>query len=199
VLSAAIGHVAALHPDCDLSHPGSPSAAVAITRVTDDGLEYLVLGDITLVMRTEDTLTVIVDNRVSATAAAERRRADRHPIGSVEKHDALRAMKYVELAARNRPGGYWIAAADPAVATRALTGRVPLTDVSRLAIMTDGAARLVDLFAAMTWTETLSLLDRAGPAEIIRRVRALESADPDGRRWPRNKRSDDATIVYARW
>ncbi|WP_267902574.1 hypothetical protein [Streptomyces triticirhizae] len=34
------------------------------------------------------------------------------------------------------------------------------------------------------------------PASLIREVRALEEADPRGERWPRNKRSDDASVVY---
>src|SRR6266581_4894558 len=35
-----------------------------------------------------------------------------------------------------------------------------------------------------------------GPAELVRQVRAAEASDPDGRRWPRGKSRDDATIVY---
>ncbi|WP_256440388.1 hypothetical protein [Micromonospora sp. U56] len=36
-----------------------------------------------------------------------------------------------------------------------------------------------------------------GPTELIRRVRAIEAADPSCMKWARNKRSDDATAVYA--
>jgi hypothetical protein len=37
---------------------------------------------------------------------------------------------------------------------------------------------------------------QAGGQELLRQVRAAEAADPDGRQWPRTKRSDDATAVY---
>jgi hypothetical protein len=33
-------------------------------------------------------------------------------------------------------------------------------------------------------------------AELLRQVRAAEAVDPEGRQWPRTKRSDDATAVY---
>ena len=44
-LAQAITDVAALHADtCDLDHPGTPSATVAILREQPDTIDYLVLG-----------------------------------------------------------------------------------------------------------------------------------------------------------
>jgi hypothetical protein len=40
------------------------------------------------------------------------------------------------------------------------------------------------------------MLDESGPEELLRQVRAAEAIDPEGRQWPRTKRSDDATAVY---
>jgi hypothetical protein len=62
--------------------------------------------------------------------------------------------------------------------------------------LSDGASRLVDVFGLATWAEVLMMLDEGGPGELVRRVRAAEAADPQGRRWPRTKGSDDATGVY---
>jgi hypothetical protein len=59
-----------------------------------------------------------------------------------------------------------------------------------------GASRLVDPFGLATWEEVLALLDESGPEELLRQVRAAEAVDPEGRQWPRTKRSDDATAVY---
>src|SRR5262245_56498282 len=50
-LAQAISGVAALHADtCDLDHPGSPSATVAILREHSDAVDYLVLGDTTILL-----------------------------------------------------------------------------------------------------------------------------------------------------
>lgn len=219
VLRLAIERVADQHRECDLSQPGTPSAAVAILRTNSAGmraagevdvpgglnnlhneeLEYLTLGDVTVVLDCGADLQVITDARVDATASTERAEADRQPIGSPEKQAALLRMKYAELAARNKPDGYWIAAADPGVVTEALAGRVPLSTVRRAAVLSDGGARIVRLFKLLDWPALLDLLDKYGPADAVRQVRALEAADPYGHRWPRNKRSDDATIAYARF
>ncbi|AJC62044.1 hypothetical protein [Streptomyces sp. 769] len=64
--------------------------------------------------------------------------------------------------------------------------------------LTDGASRLADSFGALTWAQLLDLLRREGPAALIARTREAELADPVGERWPRFKRSDDATAAYVR-
>jgi hypothetical protein len=195
-LAAAIETVAGKHQECDLTSAGTPSAAVAILRRTRSHLEYLVLGDVSVVFASDSTLEVIIDDRVDKTAQVERRAADAYPIGSQEKAEALIRMKHAELAARNTPGGFWVSAADPTVVSHAIVGAVPLADVTRSIVLTDGAARLVRMFNEVSWQGLLDMVESQGPSEVLRRVRQLEMNDPLGSRWPRNKQSDDATIVY---
>lgn len=198
VLMDAIWNVAALHPLCDLTHPGTPSAGVAIVRVEDDTLRWLVLGDVTIALDTTAGIEVISDQRVSATAAEQRREADRYPIGHPKKAAALLEMKHAELAARNTDGGYWIAAADPAAVDHALTGEVLVADVRRLAVLSDGAARAIDLFDLYpSWLSGLDALEALGPQKFIELVRKAEIGDPLAHRYSRNKVSDDATAVFA--
>ncbi|MFC7245167.1 hypothetical protein ACFQO7_22045 [Catellatospora aurea] len=192
VLRRAIIRVAAEHPSCDLTHPGTPSAGVALLRA--DG-RYLVLGDVTIAGTGGDGPIVLVDPRVEQTARPERDEVDRHLIGTPEKAAALIPMKRAELAARNVAGGYWIAAADPAAAEHALTGRLD-ADVSPVAVLTDGAARAVTL-GLMGWSHLLRIASTDGPDELIEIVRRAEASDPLGAKWPRNKTSDDATAVVA--
>jgi hypothetical protein len=94
------------------------------------------------------------------------------------------------------PRGYWVAAADPQAASQAVTGTLPSKSLQRAVLLSDGASRLVDPFELATWEELVALLDENGPDELLRQVRAAEAVDPEGRQWPRTKRSDDATAVY---
>jgi hypothetical protein len=64
-------------------------------------------------------------------------------------------------------------------------------------VLTDGAAR-AHTFGLLAWNELLDQLQDNGPAHIIQRIRTAESNDPAGQKWTRNKRSDDATMVYVR-
>jgi hypothetical protein len=76
------------------------------------------------------------------------------------------------------------------------TGTLPSKSLQRAVLLSDGASRLVDLFELATWEELLAMLDENGPDELLRQVRAAGAVDPEGRQWPRTKRSDDATAVY---
>lgn len=163
VLADAIREVASLHENCDLRHPGTPSAAVGIVRLDGDQLRYLILGDVTVVLGTIEGSTVVSDQRISASALAERAEVDRHLIGTPQKAAALIEMKHAELARRNTPDGYWIAAADPVAAGRAITGEVQMSEVRRLAVLSDGAARYVDAFKLADWPAVLDTLSRIGP------------------------------------
>jgi hypothetical protein len=195
-LAAAITDTAARHRNtCDLGHPGTPSAAVAIVQARRKTLRYLLLGDVTVVLGLGHGIRVLTDSRVQGTARAERQAADELPSGSPEKAQALVRMKQAELTARNVAGGYWVAAADPAIVAHAITGELPRQHLQQAALLSDGAARAVDPFQLCDWRGLLTILTTAGPGELIRQVRAAEAADPAGIRWPRNKIHDDATAI----
>lgn len=195
-LSTAIQHVVDLHSDtCDLTHPGTPSAAVGLVRRNDDQLEWLVLGDITVMVEATDGLTVTVDDRVSKTALAERAECNRYLASDPAKPAVIRAMKDVELASRNVKGGYWIASVDPAAAEHAHTGSTAYQDVYRFGVCSDGTMRALDLTGIDSHEGVMRVL-RQRPGLLLDQVRQAEHADPEGARNPRNKITDDATVVY---
>ncbi|MDI2130388.1 hypothetical protein [Yinghuangia seranimata] len=99
---------------------------------------------------------------------------------------------------RNQPGGFWVAATNPDAAAEALTGRTPLADVRSFMALSDGASRLVDRFELTDWPGAFKLIQEAGPAHLIERVRAAEDDDPRSTRWPRGKAKDDATAAFYR-
>jgi hypothetical protein len=196
LLAEAIAEVSALHADtCDLTHPGTPASTVAILR--SFGLvEYLVLSDSAVILETLQGMQVIQDSRVDATAVELAEVVLATATSDVTHAERRRAMITERRAARNVPGGYWIASTDPEAASHAVTGRV--RHIRRAAVLTDGATRLHD-FGLATWGELLDALDLHGPAELIRQVRAAEDEDPTCTKWPRTKTYDDATAAFCRF
>lgn len=191
-LSEAIARVTHRHSSCG----GSPAATVAMLRLTDERVEYLVLADTTLVLDHGDDLSVITDTRVDeVTNRVGQAETRNYHIGTAEHRAAVEHMNAAQQAWRNREGGYWVAADDPDAAEQSITGTVPLDDLQRAILMTDGASRLADTFGE-PWPDVLDLLDRAGPRELIKNVRTYEDRDPQGQRWPRFKTSDDACCLY---
>jgi hypothetical protein len=196
ILASAIDGVRDLHgATCDLDHPGTPQSTACLLRTTEDTADYLVLCDSPFVYESGGRVEMVVDLRLRATSQHLREQALRN----LGKEGSLQALVEAQRRHVNRPGGYWIASATRQAAYQAMTGSLPLYGPHRLtraALLTDGASCAVDSFGLLDLPALLDLLDQYGPAELIRRVRAVERAAP-GR--PRYKRHDDATAAYCRF
>jgi hypothetical protein len=160
-------------------------------------LQYLVLAESVLLLdRASGDPLAITDDRGAELVRAYRVTMDAQAPGSASYESARR--RYLEglRAFRNKPGGYWRAAADPVAATHAVTGYRRLGEVRGLTLLSDGAARIANAFRLAGWPEVIALLDSYGPEELVRRVREAEESDQDCSRWPRLRAADDATVLY---
>ncbi|MFB8178185.1 protein phosphatase 2C domain-containing protein [Streptomyces sp. NPDC055966] len=183
ILSRAIARTAEAHADtCDLSHPRTPQATVALARWSAETVEYLVLSDSALLLTAPDgTVTPVLDDRLARLPRT-----------------ALATEALVDADLRNKEGGFFTAAADPAVSARAVTGTVPRTGVRALVALTDGATRWTETFHEGDWTALFDLVAKDGARSLVERVRELETADSEERAFlRRSKTHDDATVVYA--
>ena len=182
ILSRAIGRTAEAHAHtCELSHARTPQATVVLARWSADTLEYLVLSDSLLLLQSPDgSVTPVVDDRLA--------RLPRSALAT----DAL-----IDARLRNKEGGFFTAAADPSVASRAVTGTLRRHEVRALAALTDGAARWTEKFHEGDWTALFDLVAKEGTRALVDRVRELESVDREERAFlGRSKTHDDATAVY---
>lgn len=198
LLAEAIEETSALHAGtCDLSHPGTPAATVAVLRQFGH-LGYLVLSDSAVVVDGFGGVRVFQDSRVDATAVELADVVLATATDDASHAERRRAMIAQRRQARNVPGGYWIASSNPEAAQHAVTGSIQVGRARRAAVLTDGAMRLHD-FGLTTWEELLDVMDLHGPAELIRQVRNAEDEDPTCIKWPRTKTYDDATAVFCRF
>jgi hypothetical protein len=175
-LAEAIAATRRLHEHtCDLTNPDSPSATVVAVRQRDDQLDYLTLADSPLIVDTDGYVRAITDDRTAHLPDYS--------------HEGVRA-------ARNTPSGFYVASTLPDAAYKAIRGTLATTSVRRAALLSDGAARLVQRFGVMDWRELLELLASDGPNEVIRQTREAELAETEAERATRRgKKHDDATAV----
>lgn len=197
-LADTITEVATLHSDtCDLTHPGTPAATVAVLR-TAGHTGYLVLSDAVIALDTRyEGIKVINDDRVETTAVSHAQSVLATPVSAAERQGLRREMIRERQNARNTADGYWIASSSPEAAQHAITGSMRPGHVRQAAVLTDGAARTVQ-FGIDTWTGVFTTLDQHGPAELLKQVRRAERADADCAAHPRSKPYDDATVAYCR-
>ncbi len=205
ILAAAITSVRGDHGSvCDLDHPGTPQSTVCLLRAGQDMADYLVLCDSPIVLDHDGHVEVITDLRLQETSQKLREAAlaGANTFGSDDRATRLRQLVTSQREHVNRPGGYWIAAANTDAAYNAVTGALPVHGPSRLrraALLTDGASSAVDTFGLFDWPQLLDMLEQLGPAQLISFVRSVERADADGQARPRHKRHDDATAAYCRF
>lgn len=171
---------------CDVADPISPSATVAVLRVSGGLAEYLVLGDSVVVLDEGDDTPplVLTDPRETVVCRPYRAVLEATAEDSDDHRRVLRDMR----ANRNRPGGFWVAKDDPRAAEEATTGCCPVSGLSAAALLSNGAGRIVDLFGLTDWPGVMATLASGGSADIIRRVRRAEAR--------RAVAADDATITY---
>ncbi|MFF4754707.1 hypothetical protein [Streptomyces sp. NPDC001270] len=198
-LAEALERVAALHPECDLGNPGTPSTTVAILRHRYDALDHLVLADSPIVLDGPQGHSLITDLRVDDVLPELRAEVERHETHTEGHREALQRLVLAQRRIRNTADGYWVAASGPDAAEHALTGTTPLGEVRAASVMSDGVSRLVTEYGMATWSEVFATLRAGGPQELIETVRQVEATDPTGRRWPRYKSGDDASVAFCEW
>ncbi|MFE6129983.1 integrase [Streptomyces sp. NPDC056437] len=185
LLAEAIEQVTGHHRDtCDVTDPISPSATVAVLRLSGGLVEHLVLGDALLVLDRAQGEPLVVSDPREVIISQEYEPALEAATDSNEYQRLLRDLR----AHRNRPGGFWVAKDDPRAADEAITGSCPTSELTGAALLSNGAGRIVDRFRLADWPEVLALLASSGPADIIRRVRQEEARH--------SVAADDATIAY---
>lgn len=174
-------------PACDLTDPLSPGAALALVRLRDDLVEWLVLADCAVAINQVDAdPLVIVDDRVDRLANAP-----------VTQNEVRTYDPDFVATVRNQPNGFWVAGAVPEAAEHALTGAIASIQVRQILVCSDGVSRLTERHG-WTWSDMFSVAIQGGPNALLSAVREADAADPDPRRW-RGKIHDDATVALLRF
>lgn len=201
-LEAAFGcPLAAADPDA------VPSATLALAVVTGDTIELYGLADSPLVAVMRDGSACFSTDgvlegldaearRVAMTRAEEARaRTGRNLTGS-EKRTLVDDVILAHRRLRNTEGGYWCL--DPSGVGLAHLRRatLPREDVIAVAGMSDGMWRAFGDFGLADASVELPGLAPGRVRELLARLRALEDDDPDYVRFPRLKRSDDASLFW---
>jgi len=199
--SVLAGAIEAAAGTLGLSGDACPSSTVAMARMTGSQVDLLALGDsfIFYPAGAGNGAGVLTDDRLAALCLPERRRyRERLAAGNGyddTHHDLMRALQREQRKHRNRPGGYWIAEADPAAAWQAFTLSVPVAAMSWAVLATDGAVNTARHLGLDDWPA----FARTGPAALDRFLARChdweEHGDPGGQDFPRAKRHDDKTIV----
>lgn len=175
-----------------------PSAALGVVRQAGRSTEYLVLADVSVVLRTSEGCFEVSDHKVDVVneparvAMAEVLQAPEATFTTAIEH----TRPFLAEARRkgmNRRGGYWVASIEAAAVEHAKVGAVD--DVEEVLLASDGFMRSVHLFGLCTLEDLFS----ASLKEVAAEVRAAEEADPETRGFARWSVRDDICAQRLLW
>jgi hypothetical protein len=177
-----------------------PSAAGLIVRTNGTHLDYVAVGDCSLIVMTKaGVLRIGVSEKDAGdlwVADALRAFRARYPEAAA---DAALAHLWPKLGAArwamNQRDGYGVFSLTPTPALFAKGGSQQIAAGGHALLASDGLMRLVDVFRRYSAEEFLFAGVDRGLSSLAAEVRALEEADPDCVHFPRAKRYDDATGV----
>ncbi len=162
-------------------------------------LDYLVVCDSTLAVIGGGDETVISDERIGPLGVTNDILKQGHGFDSDSYRKALCDLYDATHKRINVSGGFDVVGQDDGVIERALRGRIPLKPNQDVLLMSDGFTRAIDTLGLYkTWRDLHAGLKEKGGEEIIREIRATESADNQGRKYPRATVHDDATLLWLR-
>jgi serine/threonine protein phosphatase PrpC len=177
-----------------------PFASAVIVALNAHKLDVLWFGDCAALIKTPDGATIIAGDAL-AKRERERERVTRlartrgaAPAGADMREEFLPALR----AARNKVNtehGDWLFAPDARCADHAEEATIAAGPGSLCLLASDGFLALISDYGAYAPDTLLAATERRGLPLLGEELRAIEADDPVGARFPRFKRSDDATAL----
>ncbi|MFC6704113.1 protein phosphatase 2C domain-containing protein [Flexivirga alba] len=197
-LARALRQVAARHgPGCDLDR-GSPSGTVAAWRIGADAVEYLVLGDASIILTGPGgDVSEVTDDRLATVTEPIIASRVRHRVArglATAPNDLREARRAAVEMTRNKAAGFWCCHHEPAAAGHAIVRTLARAQVASLVAASDGATRGYQLLGIHTVQDVARLAANGAGKTVIGAIRAEEQRTrlltDQGM-----KKHDDATLV----
>ncbi len=180
-----------------------PSASAIVVRLREHGLEYVSVGDCTLIAENGGQRTFVgVDEEDAGDRwvvdALRGQTADGKPTAPPLTRADLWPRLRQQRAKMNTAEGYGVFSITTPPPSMIRHGVIDVKSRSRVLLATDGLMRLVDVFRTHTAETLFDAAWETGLAPLFEELRALEAADQDCTRHPRAKTSDDTSAVLLR-
>ena len=181
-----------------------PSASAGIYRIGEGIFEYLLIGDICLVIEDiEGNIKVIKDTKLEALdniAVNELRRLIvSNGLSFNEAREGIQEILLKNRRLKNTDKGYWTLEFDSSALDYCIYDKLPLESISKVLFMTDGFFAIHSSYNYFSIKDLISFVDEKGLEEVYRILRDIEEEDKECYRYPRFKKSDDASAIYIKY
>jgi len=176
----------------------TPCASMMMVVETGPETEFLWLGDCAAIVAQDGEVEIIGESLEKRQAEAKRARM----VAKAANMSATAGINRPQIepllrAARNRinSGRNWLFSPDVRAAGHVSQNRATLQAGALLLIASDGFLALVSDYGAYDTQSLMAAVQGKGLAALSKQLREIEEADPLGEKFPRFKKSDDATAL----
>ncbi len=179
-----------------------PWTTISMIGVEAGRMHIAYVGDSRVLVETADDVIhsygVSPSRGAFETQLAAKMIAERKGIGvEAQRKTVLPELRRVrELV--NSPQGFWLLGADSAVGDHAKVTTLELSGPATVLLATDGFYALKEDYLRYGDRELIATAQTIGLTTLARELRHIEDEDPAGERYPRMKKSDDATALLVR-
>ena len=172
-----------------------PFASLIALSIEDGALEALWFGDCAALIQASGGALTMLGETIEKRAR-ERERAARMgktPAAAGVREEFLPALR----ASRNKVNrrDEWLFAPDAACAAHAEQARVAVSPGTLVLLATDGFLALAADYGRYSLDRLFAAVQSRGLAALGEELRRIEESDPGGAKFPRFKKSDDATAL----
>lgn len=188
--------------EADKDPLNEPSASMALIKRTGEKVEIFILGDITVLMEKDNAVEYLWDDSVSrqdtvAIAEMVKTAGDKNTdVLDTLKEDKIQAILKENRKRKNREQGYWILGMDEEAVGHGIYMVTEEDRFDKILFCSDGFAAYYDKYHLCpdidTFMRTVEMQDFE---VIVKKMRETEYADEACNRYPRFKRSDDASAI----
>jgi hypothetical protein len=177
----------------------TPCASMMLAVPNQTGLECLWFGDCAALLKQGDEAVVVIGETMdkrsdeASRARAIAKEKNLSPASSLSRPEFLDRLR----AARNRinSGNHWLFSPDVKAASHVSRRVIKATPGSVLLLASDGFLALASDYGAYSIDGLMAAAQAKGLAALGEELRAIEDQDSGGDKFPRFKKSDDATAL----
>ena len=178
-----------------------PSAVIAMSRIIQNTLEILVLGDCTCIIKKKNGIIErIADRRIEEYDQKAIRegvkRSKEIGIDFCETRNYYQNILTDNRKMKNKKNGYYCLSDNEEAVDYAFVKCYKLDEIHSVALMSDGFSQIIDLFHLYDERGFMSALPRSYVEKLYNELYNNQIKDNRMNTYPRFSLSDDATLVY---
>jgi hypothetical protein len=181
----------------------NPYASMMFVRATEKGIEALWFGDCVALVKRPGSDVEIAGDAFDKRAAESRRVAmlarakGLAPAAGINRPEFLSALRTARNSVNTDKGG-WLFGPNAQAADHVRGTHIDAPAGTSLLLASDGFLALASDYGLYDAASLVEAARTRGLETLGRELRLTEEADPEGLRFPRFKKSDDATAVLLR-